>query len=150
MPFSRLFDMRHGPFVELQREINTLFDSLVSRRFGVSRGLFPRAFPPTNIYEDADAVRVESEMAGVDQDSLELFVTGDVLTIKGEVPALEADETTTVHIRERGCGRFNRAIALPTDVKSDEIEAHYANGVLRVKLPKAPEAQPKHVNVNVE
>lgn len=147
MALGRLLESRRGPFGDLQREIEGLFNSLLPR---VARGIVPRAFPPVNIYEDKDALIVECEMPGISEESLELTIAGDVLTIKGERPALTPTEETTVHIQERGYGAFNRAVTLPTNIDSEKVEAKYDNGILLVRLSKAPEARPKQVPVHVE
>ena len=147
MAYVRFLESRRGPFGDLQRDINELFDSLLP---GLGRGLFSRAVPPVNVYEDADALLVKCELPGVDQDSLEVSVTGDVLTLKGERPSLEPDEGTTVHIQERSYGAFNRAITLPTSIDSDRVEARYESGILLIRLPKALEAKPKPVAVHTD
>jgi HSP20 family protein len=139
----------HDPFVELQREFNRLFDTLAPRAMGLAGGLLARRVPPVNLYEDKDALYVECEMPGVDQERLEVYVTGDVLTLKGDRPAVEPQAGTTVHIQERTYGAFNRAITLPVAVEGDKTEARYEHGVLSVKLPKAAEARPKQVTINV-
>jgi HSP20 family protein len=147
MALGRILESRRGPFGDLQREIEGLFDALVPR---LARGVIPRAYPPANIYEEKDALVVEFEMPGVSEETIELTITGDVLTLKGERPALEPQAETTVHIQERGYGAFNRAITLPTNIDSEKAEARYDHGVLVIRLPKAPEAKPKQVPVHVE
>ncbi len=149
MPFGRLFEARHGPFGELQREINSLFDSVVSHGRSLGRGLLQRACPPVNISEGEDQVLVECELPGADPNSLDVSLTHDVLTIKGERPAVEPDEDTRVHIHERGYGAFNRAITVPSSVQGEDIDARYENGVLIIRLPKAQEDKPKTVTVQV-
>jgi len=147
MSYGRFLESRRGPFGDLQRDINELFDSLLP---GFGQGLFSRAVPPVNVSEDADALLVECELPGVDQDRLEVSITGDVLTVKGERPALEPGEGTTVHIRERTYGAFSRAITLPAAIDSDRVEARYDSGILMIRVPKAPEAKSKQVAVHTE
>ena len=150
MAIRRRLEARQNAFAELQRELNQLFDAMIPRRLGLSYGLISRAMPPVNIYDDKDCLLVECELPGVDQNSLELHVSGDVLVLKGERPALRPAEGTTVHIQERGYGNFNRAITLPTPVEGDKAEARYDSGILTVKLPKTPQAKPKQVAVRAE
>lgn len=147
MPFGRLFELRHGQFGELQREVNQLFDSLVMRPLGFGRRLLSSVFPPVNIHETPDSLVVEIELPGVDEQSLDLSVTHDSLTLKGERPALARDNETTVHIRERGYGSFSRAVMLPVPVDGDRAKATYASGILTVRLPKAPQAMPRQVSI---
>ncbi len=147
MAFGRLFELRHGPFGDLQREVNQLFDSLVVRPLGFGRRLLTSVFPPVNIHEKPDSLLVEIELPGVDEQSLELSVTRDNLSLKGERPPIMRDDETTVHTRERGYGSFSRAIVLPAPVDGDKAEATYASGVLSVLLPKAPEAMTRQVPI---
>lgn len=150
MPFGRFFDSPRGPFAQLQREMNQLFDTVVSPRLAFARGLVGRNFPPINVYDEGDAIAVECELPGVDQKNLELFVTGDALTLKGERPEAKHEDQTRVHIRERGSGSFNRAITLPVEVDGDKAEAAFVNGILKVRVPKAPKVMPRQVNVSVD
>ena len=150
MAFGRLFDSRHGPFGDLQHEMNELFDSLVARYGGLGHGLIPRAFPPVNIHEDGDALLLECELPGVEPAGLEVSITGDVLTLRGERLKPVTAAGTTEHIQERTYGAFNRAITLPVSVDSDKAEARFANGVLSLRLPKLPEARPRQVAVQVQ
>lgn len=147
MSFGRLFELQRGPFGELQREVNQLFDSLVMRPLGFGRRLLSSVFPPVNIQERADSLIVEIELPGVDEQSLDLSVTHDSLTLKGERPAPVRDNETTVHIRERGYGSFSRAVMLPAPVDGDRAQATYSSGILTVRLPKAPEAMPRQVSI---
>ena len=129
--------------------MNHLFDTVVSPRLAFARGLMGRTFPPMNIYDKGEAISVECELPGVDQENLELFITGDVLTLKGERPETRHDDRTRVHIRERGAGSFNRAITLPVEVDGDKAEAAVVNGILKVTVPKAPKVLPRQVSVEV-
>jgi len=150
MAFGRLFDPRHGPFGDLQHEMNELFDTLVSRYGGIGHGLIPRAFPPVNIFESPDALLLECELPGVEPATLDLSITGDVLTLKGERLKPVNPAGTTEHIQERTYGAFNRAITLPVGVDSDQADAKFANGVLSLRLPKLPEARPRQVAVKIQ
>ncbi len=150
MAFGRLFDPRHGPFGDLQHDMNELFDSLVTRYGGLAHGLIPRAFPPVNILENQEALLIECELPGVEPGSLDLSITGDVLTLKGERLKPVNPAGTTEHIQERTYGAFNRAITLPVGVDNDHAEAKFANGVLSLRLPKLPEARPRQVAVKIQ
>ncbi|HOI53772.1 MAG TPA: Hsp20/alpha crystallin family protein [Phycisphaerae bacterium] len=150
MPFGRFFDSPRGPFAQLQREMNQLFDTLVAPRLAVARGLVGRTFPPVNVYDDGAALTLECELPGIDQENLELYIAGDTMTLKGERPEVRCDENARMHIRERGYGTFNRAITLPVDVDGDKAEARFVNGVLRVTVPKSPQVMPKQVKVKTE
>jgi HSP20 family protein len=130
------------------RELNRLQNE-IEQVFGRADGptARPRAYPPVNLFEDDDNLIVESEIPGVELDELELFVNGDnQLTIQGERKQSNG-QATTRHREERVFGRFSRMIALPVLVDGDATKANYTNGVLRITLPKKPEAKPRRIAV---
>ena len=104
------------------------------------------AFPPLNVWEDEQNFFVEAELPGLRMDDLELTMLGDELTIKGERKDSE-HKGAAYHRRERGAGRFTRAIRLPAAVETENIKASLQDGVLSVSLPKAKEAQPHKIQV---
>lgn len=133
------------PFGELRREIGRLLEGFESRRPGV--GVTGR-FPALNLWEDGEALYVEAELPGVNQEDLEILVVGNELTIKGRRPPREG-QNLTYHRQERGFGEFSRAISLPVEVDGDKVEAKLRNGVLMLRLPKAEAARPKKITVSV-
>lgn len=134
---------------QLQSEMNQLFD-----RWGTDGGRFlgnlVGAFPPVNVWEDADAVHVEAELPGLDLKDLEIYVTGgNQLTIKGERKS-QLPEKGVRHREERSFGAFSRVLALPFPVNADKVEARFDNGVLVVDLPKHEAAKPRKITVKSE
>jgi HSP20 family protein len=79
-----------------------------------------------------------------------MAVTGDVLTIRGEVKSDSQANQSEYHLRERRHGSFSRCLALPTSVKADKADAHFKNGILTLTLPKADEVKPKTITVKAE
>jgi HSP20 family protein len=139
-----------GLWSELNRfhdQMNRLFDSY---GLGSSWPAFAAAYPPVNVWEDADNVYAEAELPGMDLGDLEIYVTGgDQLTIKGErkQPALEKG----VWLRqERAFGSFARVLTLPADVDPDKVEARFNSGVLTITMPKSEEAKPRKIAVKAE
>jgi HSP20 family protein len=134
---------------QLQSEMNQLFD-----RWGDGGGRFLNnlvgAFPPVNVWEDADAVHVEAELPGLNLNDLEIYVTGgNQLTIKGERKQ-ELPEKSVRHREERAFGSFSRVLTLPFPVNADKVEARFENGVLQVTLPKHEAAKPRKIAVKAE
>ena len=100
-----------------------------------------------DIYETPDSYEVEASMPGIKPEDVDITLNNNVLTIRGETKAEEEKEDKHFHLRERSVGSFIRSITLPSSVNADAIEARYDNGVLKLRLPKAEEAKPKHIEV---
>ena len=132
---------------QMQGDLNRAFDRWVgSALVGNDSNLVP----PVNLWEENDQVFVEAELPGLDQNSLELFVTGgNQLTIKGE-RKINAPEKGLRHRQERQGGSFSRTLTLPFLVDQDKVEAKLENGVLLVRLSKHESAKPRKIPVNAQ
>ena len=104
---------------------------------------------PLDVFETDSAYIVYSTLPGIDPDQIKISLDDDILTISTEVPqaTFSEEEHVRVLLVERGYGKFNRSVRLGLPVDSDKIEAAYENGVLRLNLPKAAQAQPKQIRV---
>jgi HSP20 family protein len=139
-----------GPFGELQREMNRVFDAVFGKQLGSpGRIRTSYVYPPMNVWETADGYVVACEVPGLEMGDLEVFVAGDQLTVSGN-RAGSIPDSATLHRRERDSGHFSRAITLPGPVDSAKTEATLAEGVLTVRIAKAEEAKPKRITVHLE
>ena len=128
------------PFAQLQRRMNSVFEDFLSRSssdlWGDAAGEF---LPRVDVSETGKEVRITAELPGLDEKDMEVAVTNNMLTIKGE-KKVEEEEGDYYH-SERSYGYFNRTIALPQGIDADKAEAKFKKGVLKVTIPKKPEAQ---------
>lgn len=108
------------------------------------RASSPVAYAPMSVWQDSDKVYVEADVPGLLESDLEVTVHQGVLLIRGE---RKAEEGQNLLFNNRRFGRFERSVVLPDEVQADGVQADLANGVLRVTLPKRPEAQPKRISV---
>jgi len=123
---------------QLQREMNTIFESAFGRREG--------AMPACNVWTGDEDVLVTCELPGVTMEDLDISVMGDTLTIAGSRKGEDVDRSA-YHRRERRTGPFSRSIQLPTRVDPAKVEADYKNGVLNVRLAKAAEEKPRKIEI---
>jgi HSP20 family protein len=131
-----------GGFGALRREMDELFD-----RFGVlSPSLARTVYPPVNLYETDDAYVLTAELPGVAPGELEITLEGSTVTLRGERKPV-TEEGASVHRSERPTGSFRRAIDLPVPIDGEKVEAVHRNGVLTLRLPKAPEHRPRQISV---
>jgi HSP20 family protein len=128
---------------DMRREMDRLLESLSGRTELQTAGVFPLI----NVTEDDSSLRVRSELPGVERDDLEITMEQNTLTIAGERRIESGAEKVSYHRRERQGGRFRRSFHFPVAVNPDGVEARYANGILTVVLPKAPEARPRQITV---
>lgn len=106
--------------------------------------------PDLDIYEKDDKFIVKAEVPGMKEEDIDVSVTGETLTIKGEKKAESEVEEENYYRCERRYGSFYRSIPLPSNVDADNIEADYEGGVLQVTLPKAAEEKAKKINVSAK
>jgi HSP20 family protein len=122
------------PFLNLNREVNRLFDD-VFRGIGTrSSGSGTIAAPRIDIDETDQTIEISAELPGVSKDAVDITIDDDVLTISGEKRCERKDEQARVC--ERFYGSFQRAIQLPFPPDADEVQANFENGVLKITLPK--------------
>jgi HSP20 family protein len=104
-------------------------------------------YPPINITRDEGGIGVDALCPGVDRATLDVTVVGDALTIRGErKPPADVTEDR-FHRRERPLGSFTRTVAFGEPLDHDRTQATYTNGILRLRLSRAPEAQPKKIAI---
>lgn len=103
--------------------------------------------PAVDVYQTRDAVVVETPLAGVDPNDVEITVENDVLTIRGEMKRESEVEEKNYSRKEMRTGSFYRSVALPTRVLGDKATAESQAGMLKITLPKAPEVKPKTVKI---
>ena len=129
------------PLIAMQREMNRLFDDF-SRGFdgwpfSERRGMFS---PSMNVAETDSAVNVTIELPGLDEKDIDVSLTKDSLTIRGEKKEEKTENTKSYSLLERTYGSFNRTIPLPCEVDADKVKASFKRGVLTVTLPKSGQA----------
>ena len=102
--------------------------------------------PPVNLFETSDAYVLTAEVPGIRSEELEVTLEHDRLTLAGE-RRIEYPKEASLHRAERRGGSFRRTVQLPSEVDGEKVEASYRNGVLRIRIPKAPEHQPRRISV---
>lgn len=139
-PFKELFD--------LQRETGRMFDETWEQ---LPSRLSKEAVwtPSLDIAEDKDSITIKADLPGVSQSDIDVSVSGDILTIKGERKQEHETKEKKVHRIERFYGSFVRSLTLPDYVDASKISANYKNGVLEVSVPKTEKAKPRQIKVDV-
>lgn len=115
--------------------------------FGALAGASEReGFLALDAWETPTALHVEVDLPGVRAEDVDVQAQAGELTLKVARPEAPQDGDRWLR-RERGTGSFTRTLALPVDVDASAVEAELSNGVLRLRLPKAPQAQPRAIQI---
>lgn len=103
--------------------------------------------PPVDICERADSIQFKVELPGIPREDIEIEVSNGVLTIRGEKKITEEEKGDTWHRREFRYGSFVRSFTLPSDMKSDEADASFKEGVLSIIIPKEEKALHRKIEI---
>jgi HSP20 family protein len=145
---SELIPWRHE-MERLKREMNQLYERLLDlgplRRFDAAWAWVP----VIDMSESESHITVHAEIPGMEPNDIEVFVQGNMLTIRGERKQESIEEDKEVYRSERSYGAFERSIRLPANVDPEQSKASYTHGVLRIKLLKVDKIRPKPKKVQI-
>lgn len=131
--------------MSLREAMDRLFDDAFTRPLRISGNNW--SVPAVDMYQTDDEVVVKAALPGIKPDEVQINVTGEMLTIKGETSQKEEVKEKAYHLREQRWGAFERSVALPTAVIADKAKAEFENGILTITLPKAEEVKPKTITI---
>lgn len=141
------------PFLTLQREMNQMFDD-VFRGFDLTpfgeRRSFGDFSPSVDVQEDEKEVSIKAELPGLEEKDIEVTLTDDALTIRGEKKEEKEDKGKDYFHRETRYGSFIRVIPLPGGLNTEKVDARFKNGVLTITLPRLQDAKTKGKKVAVK
>jgi len=148
------------PFTDVsrwERDMDRMMEDFFGRR---ARSMWPESWfrrgemdvsaPALDVFEDKDDVVVKAELPGIDKEHIEVNLTDNLLTIKGEKKKEEEVKEENYYRCERSYGSFTRSVELPKAVHTDKVKASFKNGILEVRVPKTEEAKAKAIKVKVE
>jgi len=167
LPIQRdadIVDNTEYPLLSLQNEMNRLFDDFWRNPFSMRPfDAFDRMWPSTiggstlsgfnpnvDISETDKEIKLEAELPGLDEKDIEISISEDVLTIKGEKRQENERKDSNYYFAERSYGMFTRQFALPNAVDENKIEATFKKGVLTVTMPKRPEVVEQRKRIAVK
>lgn len=133
------------PFHDLEREVDRL---LAGVSWSFQQGLrFGRQFPPVNLYEVGEELVLTAELPGVRPEDLEISVDKGVLTIKGRRVGPDGIADDRYRRQERPRGNWQRSFSFPEPIQEERLAAEFTNGVLKIRMPRAPGSQPRQIPV---
>jgi HSP20 family protein len=134
---------RWDPFHDLQREVGRLFESFEP----LHNWRLQRHFPAINLYDAGDRYVLTAELPGMAAADIDLSITGEMLTLRGERKRSEGIADDCYRRQERQFGRWARTVTLPERIDGARVAAGFAHGILTVSLPKDEVAKPRQITV---
>lgn len=142
-----------NPFYSLQREMNRVFDrffdDLTPSRLW-NDDMSATYLPRIDVKETDKEIRVDAELPGMDGKDIDISVSDNILTLRGEKRMERQEKEDGYFHVERSYGKFHRNIPLPEEVDTAKVEAEFRNGILTVHLPRKPEAQRKSKRIAIK
>lgn len=134
----------------MNREVQTTPRASLDERDQPGRSRYSESAltPPVDVIEDAHGITLYADLPGVDREQLQLHVEASTLTIEAE-SALDVPKDLATQHTEVGLGRFRRVFTLSKELDTEKVSAELAQGVLKLRIPKAEHAQPRRIDVQV-
>ena len=142
--------IRWQPFPELmslRQAVDKLWEDSFVSPFRPLSAFGRDVAAPIDMYQTDTDVVVKAALPGIKPEEIDITITGDTLTIKGETKAEEEVKQESYFCREHRYGAFSRSVSLPAGVKTDKTEADIDNGVLTLTIPKSEQVKPKQIKV---
>lgn len=127
-------------FDEMDKAFSDMMPAIRGQQFGFT--------PAVDMYEDKDNIIVETQLAGIDPEKVDISIDNNVLCIKGESEKTSEIDDKNYYRKEIRRGSFYRSIPLPTKVDGDKASAVNDDGVLKISIPKAEELKPKTIKIS--
>ncbi len=122
-------------------------DTTLSRREARDRNE-TTLLPPVDVVEDKTGITLYADLPGVAKDGLDVHIEADSLSIEGELGLALPDSLSASHAEVQAT-RYRRTFALSKELDASKMEAEYRHGVLRIRIPKGADAQPRRIAVQV-
>jgi HSP20 family protein len=135
-----------------EQEMGRRFDELLERRWNPLRSKWwpvPESGPPVEVYEENDEIVARIELPGMGKDDIDVSLTDQTLTIRGEKKRRQEIKEENYHRCELSYGSFSRVIDLPCEVRADKARGSFDKGVLEVRLPKSETAQKRSTKIEI-
>ena len=124
-------------------------DEVLNDLMGWNKGGIMRSWAPdVDIAENPDSYEIHAELPGMREEDINLTLNNNVLTVSGEKKREVKEEKDNFVRVERSYGKFERSFSLPNNIAADRVAANYADGVLKITLPKSEEAQSRTIKVS--
>lgn len=145
----------HSPIDEMERWFEGFFPRGWMRpvrtgwpSLGELAAPFEGRMPKVDVIDRDEEVIVRAEVPGVQKDDLDVSVSDNTVTIKGETKREEKEEKGDYYRSEISRGAFTRTVMLPSTVDTDKAKAQFKDGVLELTMPKVEKTRRRSVKID--
>lgn len=136
---------------DMKRDMDRLFDDFFAgRRPRWNRQEASLVVPSVELFDRQTELILRAELPGIAKEDIDITITREAVTLKGEFKRDETTKPEDSFIAERAYGTFSRTVQLPFEIDEDKADAILKNGLLEVVLPKREDARPKEVRIEVK
>lgn len=142
--------IRWDPYRQMRSFRNAMdrfFEESIRRMRGEEQEMEAGLYIPVDVFESGDHLVITAVAPGAKPENLDVSVSGNTLTVRGEIKQDPESEGKDVYFQERMYGPFSRSITLSSEYDLDKVEATCSNGIIRITVPKSGEAKPKQIKV---
>src|SRR5580658_8292132 len=142
MAIARWYPIRE--MANLQDRVNSIFQDFAGDNGTVTAASFA---PAVDVYENGEKVVLKLDIPGIKEEDLDIRVENQTLSVRGERKFESEEKEENFHRIERRYGSFFRSFSLPTTVDTENVQANYNAGVLKLELKKKASAQPRQIKI---
>ena len=140
-----------APLSDFRKEMNQLFSKFFEDFAPMEgRGLGDEFSPKINVKEMEKEFQISAELPGMEEKDIEVSLTDNALTIKGEKKFESEDKREGYHRVECSYGSFQRVIPIPVEIDSEKVTAKYEKGILNIHLPKSEVIESKAKRIEIK
>ncbi len=136
--------------ISIQERMNRLFEAALSRSDVAGVGDYSAWSPLADVYETENAISFSLELAGISEDEIDISISGDTLTVRGERKMDREVQKESYHRIERAYGNFARHFNVPPGMETGKVSASFKNGVLTISIPRKQAIKPKKIKIQVD
>jgi HSP20 family protein len=141
--------LKNHPIFSMQKELSKLFDDFAGTDQVLTNGGGNTFSPRLDIHDNESDLLITAEIPGIEEKDIDLTIKEGHLFISGEKKSVHEEKSEGRKYIERSYGSFERVVALPENIKEDEVDAVFKNGILEIRIPKQEPQEPQHKKIKV-
>lgn len=136
--------------ISIQERMNRLFEAALSPSDVAALGDYAAWSPLADVYETEKGISISIELPGIREDDIDMSISGDTLTVRGERKMDKEVQKESYHRIERAYGYFSRHFSILQGMLTDKVSASFKNGILTISIPRKQATKPKKIKIKID